>query len=750
MANDPEDPDNPAKRPAAASPPVPSQGMTGPAPPPGAPEAEERTQIARPLPPADEDDRTRFGAAMPPDSDWTIGPATGASGDDNRDEALGPAVAPAAPLAPAPPAAGTAIARPTAPPAGERGPRGPAIVAPGTLINNNYQVLELISAGGMGEVYRGINPLTGDFVAIKIVLQSLAHDEKIATLFRREARVLCQLSDQAIVRYYNFVHDAELDRFCLIMEFIDGITLLDHARTVAPLTVPQASALLRRLALGLEQAHRREVIHRDLSPDNVILRGGMIEDAVLIDFGIAKSSELTESTLHGQLAGKFKYISPEQLGSFGGEIGPRTDIYSLALLMVAALRGEPIDMGSSIHDALHSRHQIPDLSDIPEALRPILSHMLEPDPAHRPARMPDVVAMLDDPALIPPHYGAVLPGPFGAGPQGAGLAVPPGPLQRPPGAPAQGLGHGSGPGLGPGFGLATTTRPQGLSVPPLQPSLAGPPETRAGRGGGGLVSFLAIMALLGGGGYYAHTQGLLDRLLEQTGLAAAPHADAEGTEALPESEVLAATGAPLTREGFLAAADTGPCTYATRVTAGPETGMIAGFALGAGAFGELPARFEAAFSTRPAVSEKRVTEAQCPVLDLARLVQAGRGIPPVLTLDSRVMAPGGSIVGRLSDRRGRPVWLVLVTGSGAVFNLTPLLTEQADGSATFSFGLDPGATGDAAEHLILALASDAPLVSAAAAPDGGQAAVLMPLIEAEIAGRQDNTGAALVQFTLGD
>ena len=157
----------------------------------------------------------------------------------------------------------------------------------GTLINNNYKIEQLISAGGMGEVFRGTNVFSGDSVAIKIVLQSLAHDPKVAALFKREAKVLCQLADQAIVRYYNFVHDAALDRFCLIMEFIDGLPLSDHVRGSGPLPLAEAKRLLKRLALGLERAHKMEVVHRDLSPDNVMLKGGTIDDAVLIDFGIA-------------------------------------------------------------------------------------------------------------------------------------------------------------------------------------------------------------------------------------------------------------------------------------------------------------------------------------------------------------------------------------------------------------------------------------------------------------------------------
>lgn len=248
----------------------------------------------------------------------------------------------------------------------------------GTLINNNYKIEQLISAGGMGEVFRGTNVFSGDAVAIKIVLQSLAHDEKVAALFRREAKVLCQLADQAIVRYYNFVHDAALDRFCLIMEFIDGLPLSDHVKGGGPLTLAEAQRLLKRLALGLERAHKMDVVHRDLSPDNVMLKGGLIDDAVIIDFGIAKSAEMSEATLFGQMAGKFKYVSPEQLGHFGGAIGPRTDIYGLALLMAAAIRGAPIDMGSSVVEAVNARRVIPDLTGIYPELRPLFASCWNP------------------------------------------------------------------------------------------------------------------------------------------------------------------------------------------------------------------------------------------------------------------------------------------------------------------------------------------------------------------------------------
>ena len=112
------------------------------------------------------------------------------------------------------------------------------------------------------------------------------------------------------------------------------------------------------------------------------------------------------------------------------------------------------------------------------------------------------------------------------------------------------------------------------------------------------------------------------------------------------------------------------------------------------------------------------------------------------------MASGGSIVGRLSDRRGRPVWLALVTTAGGVYNLTDRLSEQADGSATFSFGLNASGAGGAEPQLILAVVSDLSLTTAAAATNGARASSLLPLIEAEIARLDGKAGATVAYFDL--
>ncbi len=635
----------------------------------------------------------------------------------------------------------------------------------GTMINNNYEIKELISAGGMGEVFRGVNAFTGDAVAIKIVLQSLANDSKIAALFMREAKVLCGLSDNAIVRYFNFVKDAALDRFCLIMEFIDGVSLSDFVRDERPLTEDEARGLLRRVARGLDRAHQMDVVHRDLSPDNVMLRDGKVSEAVLIDFGIAKSTEMAENTLHGQLAGKFKYISPEQLGHFGGEIGPRTDIYGLGLLMAAGLRGEPLDMGSSVVEAVNARREIPDLSDVPDGLRPLLAHMLEPDPIHRPARMLDVIRLLDHPADIPAKYGGARPVADGqtrppAGQVTSGIATPG--LQQPP--THSGQTQGVAPSLVPAAADATSASPFGAptgvapgtfapgvtaapgTFAPGQNTMAGTsPRRRNSDGGGGVGRWLLILLVIAGlGGFVAWQQGLIPDEMLPDGLR---QADAGGSETI-EDPVTSTPSGPMTRASFLANYDAGACTYATRIATGPEAGVVATFSNSQGAFDGLADAFEDAFDSRPNISTKIIPDSHCAALDLGRTMQQTGGAAPILVLDSNEMQSGGSIVGRLSDRRGRPVWLVLITAAGGVYNLTDRMTEGADGSATFSFGLNSDGSGEAQPQMIMAVASDAPLIAAAAANNGARASDLLPLIEAEIAGTDGRAGAAIAVFDL--
>jgi serine/threonine protein kinase len=151
--------------------------------------------------------------------------------------------------------------------------------------------------------------------------------------------------------------------------------------------------LRRRIAPGLHAAHLLGIVHRDVSPDNIILPGGNIARAKIIDFGIARSSILGEGTVIGSgFAGKYNYVSPEQLGLYGGDVTGRSDMYSFGLVLAEALAGKPLDMGGTQVQILDKRRRVPDLSGIDARIRPLLTRMLAADPAERFADMSEVAA----------------------------------------------------------------------------------------------------------------------------------------------------------------------------------------------------------------------------------------------------------------------------------------------------------------------------------------------------------------------
>ena len=260
-------------------------------------------------------------------------------------------------------------------------------IPPGTRLNGIFEIEELVAAGGMGEVYKGHNIQTGDAVAIKVMLPEFAEQQTAMSLFRKEASALHNLQHEAIVRYYIFTVEPVLQRPYLAMEFVEGQPLSELLKH-GPLTFEAVRALQQRLAAGLQVAHSCGIIHRDVSPDNVIVPNADVSRAKIIDFGIARSTRGGEGTVIGSgFAGKYNYVSPEQLGLFGGDVTGKSDIYSLGLLLVEALTGRPIDMGGSQVDIIEKRRRVPDLGAIDLRIRPMIEQMLQPAPQDRPESM---------------------------------------------------------------------------------------------------------------------------------------------------------------------------------------------------------------------------------------------------------------------------------------------------------------------------------------------------------------------------
>ncbi len=258
---------------------------------------------------------------------------------------------------------------------------GGSLPAGTRLSDNTYELEKVVAAGGMGEVYRArAGPDRGDPVAIKMIKPEFAGDEAILALFRKEAAALYSMSHDTIVRYFNFAVDRRLGRPYLAMEFVDGPSLKDRLRQ-APLTFDQINTLRRRIASGLQAAHDQGIVHRDMSPDNIILPQGDIAKAKIIDFGIARTQDIRHVSVIGSgFAGKLSYVSPEQLGMFAGKISNRSDIYSLGLVLAEAACGHPLDMSGNDAQVIEKRSRVPDLTGIDRRLRPLLTRMLQPDP----------------------------------------------------------------------------------------------------------------------------------------------------------------------------------------------------------------------------------------------------------------------------------------------------------------------------------------------------------------------------------
>lgn len=270
----------------------------------------------------------------------------------------------------------------------------------GDVLNHIFEVKRFIARGGMGEVFEGCNVNSDERVAIKVMLPHLAADPSVQAMFRKEARTLTRISHPALVQYRVLAQEPNLGVFYIVTEYIDGQNLSDVLKTLE-FTPADLLALLKRLAQGLEAAHALGAIHRDISPDNVMLEGGKLAGAKVIDFGIAKDLDPGSATIIGEgFAGKLNYVAPEQLGDFNREVGPWTDVYSLALVMLAISQRNDMNMGGSLVDAVDKRRAGPDISIAPAELQPVLEKMLKPNPAERARSMTEVLDMLTQPSPL--------------------------------------------------------------------------------------------------------------------------------------------------------------------------------------------------------------------------------------------------------------------------------------------------------------------------------------------------------------
>ena len=234
-----------------------------------------------------------------------------------------------------------------------------------------YEILSLLGAGGMGEVYRARDTTLGREVAVKLLPRELAADPARRSRLEREARLLASLNHPGIATLHG-LEEADGQRF-LVMELVPGQTLAERLHR-GPLPIPEALAVGRQMAEALETAHEKGVIHRDLKPANVTLTpDGRVK---ILDFGLAKALEGTDeaaaapgegATREGTVLGTPSYMSPEQ--ARGQSVDRRTDIWAFGCCLYESLGGRRAFGGKTTSDALAAvLDREPDWGALPEAV----------------------------------------------------------------------------------------------------------------------------------------------------------------------------------------------------------------------------------------------------------------------------------------------------------------------------------------------------------------------------------------------
>jgi serine/threonine-protein kinase len=209
-----------------------------------------------------------------------------------------------------------------------------------------YVILELLGRGGMAKVYKARHVLLNEIRAIKFLRPELRERQECVARFHREAQVMVQLRNKHLVMLYEFGTVGH-ELLFLVMEYLEGETLRRRLRRTSWLPVGDAVRIVQQVALGLSEAHKHGIVHRDISPDNIqLVHQDGEEIAKVIDFGIAKnlvgsSGKITQTM---KLVGKAEYVAPEQICLPVGEdsrdaVDHRADIYSLGVTFYELLTG---------------------------------------------------------------------------------------------------------------------------------------------------------------------------------------------------------------------------------------------------------------------------------------------------------------------------------------------------------------------------------------------------------------------------
>lgn len=279
---------------------------------------------------------------------------------------------------------------------------------PGSVLDGKYEIVQRLGSGGMGEVYQVRHLHLQELRVVKILRQDLATDASAQKRFMREARLATQIKHPNVAILYDFASLPD-GSFYMVWEHIEGQDVGDRLRQQGPFPVPVAIQLGIQALRGLEAIHSAGIIHRDLSPDNLMIaqdRRGQSQIKI-IDLGLAKTLEREadpnlEITQVGMFMGKLRYCSPEQARSVNGETPDRrSDLYSFALVLYEMITGLPPFESENQHGFIFKRLSEDPLPlagrnpqvEVPRQLDRIVRKALERE---RDNRYPDAVSFIQD------------------------------------------------------------------------------------------------------------------------------------------------------------------------------------------------------------------------------------------------------------------------------------------------------------------------------------------------------------------
>jgi serine/threonine protein kinase len=269
----------------------------------------------------------------------------------------------------------------------------------GTL-SGRYQTSERLGSGGMSNVYKATDLILERTVAVKILAEHLSDDERFVARFKREALAVAKLIHPNIVQVYDTGVDD--GRHYIVMEYVSGRSGAQILQRQGPVEPEVAAEAGIQACAGLDYAHRRGIIHRDVKPGNLMVTGGPVgggEMTVkLTDFGIARAIEQTRITQVGSVVGTAAYLAPEQVR--GEEATPATDVYALGVVLYQFLTGRLPYEGSTLAElAVRQQNETPlppntYNGDVTETLGAAVLRALEGDPNRRYASADELASGL--------------------------------------------------------------------------------------------------------------------------------------------------------------------------------------------------------------------------------------------------------------------------------------------------------------------------------------------------------------------